>query len=87
MNVLYRFKQYNKPRTGKFEVETGVYLSTGWKRDIVSEQIIGETDDSYVYKLIPHSNSIDKEPDCLLPLGFHKTRLVEWVSNQLTLPF
>jgi hypothetical protein len=85
MEVLYGFKEYEKPRTGKFEVDTNVYSSTGWQLKVVEKQIIGETSDWYVYKLIPHSNKIDTEPNCLLPIGFHKSRLVEWHTNQLRL--
>jgi len=85
MEVLYGFKQYDKPRTGKFSVEENIYTPAGWKRKIVDKQIIGETQDWYVYKLIPHSDIGDGEPTCLLPIGFHKSRFVEWQTNQLRL--
>lgn len=85
MKVLYNYKPYDKPRRGLFRVEDpdGIYTKQGWNTKSEEHTIIGETKHSYITELKPYSNKLHGEPECLLPLGVHKSRLQAWLTGQL----
>ncbi len=79
--MMYNYKPYDKPLKARYnqyggeyvvDEETGYY---GWSQVEVETVVIGETEDTFVFKLIGP-----------IPIGFHKSRLVKWLeSRQLTL--
>ena len=91
--VLFNFRPYRKERIGVFLIEkipAEYIIPDGWVREEAEATIIGETDDSYVYKLKPseHNEWVGKEIATIkyiLPLGIHKSRFVKWHSAQLQL--
>lgn len=91
MNVLYGFKKYSLPKKGVFSIETNkYYIKIGWINTTEESIIIGETDDCYIHKLINSEHGIwegenVKIEKYILPIGYHKTRLVTWLNNQLSL--
>lgn len=87
MKVLYNYKPYQTPKVGLFHCETGLYqLPVGWVQEEQEHEIIGETADTYVYRLAEHTccDTTKKTygKKMLLPMGVHKSRLVTWVENK-----
>ncbi len=91
METLCNFQSYPYPKKGLFNITTDEYkFPDGWvlKREI--EIIIGETDDTYVNKLIESEhgewvgNTVVKHK-YILPIGIHKSRFIEWQESQLSL--
>jgi len=91
MEVLYGFKKWEEPKFGIFNQDTNFYkLPVGWIQKEVQAKIIGETDDCFITRLQEggHGEWVGKkviQKSYILPLGFHKSRLVRWTSGQLTL--
>lgn len=92
MEILYNFKAYPAPKKALFKVDTNKYiLPEGWIQKEELYTIIGETDDSYVYKLYKSEHGERNEKDkvvikkYIMPLGVHKSRLVRWTEGQLLL--
>jgi hypothetical protein len=91
--ILYDYKKYANPRKGIFLVHknNGKYsLSDGWENELKEYTIIGEDNDSFVYKLKKSKQGkwVDGEviiEKFILPIGLHKSRLVNWVDGQLSL--
>lgn len=87
MEILYNYKPYDKPRKGVFLIETKEYkLPGGWVRAQTEATVIGECDEVYVEYLKPtsHGEWVGNEViqhEYILPLGFHKSRLVRWVDE------
>lgn len=86
------------PKKALFESGGGEYIKcdeTGlliFSMPIEEAIVIGENNDSFVYELIPtkvsDTNNKHYGKTCLLPLGFHKSRLVKWIpipGQQLSL--
>lgn len=98
MEILYNFKPYAMPKKALFKSGGGEYLKcdeTGlliFSMPIEEAIVIGEADDSFVCKLIESkvcdTNNKNYGKPCLLPIGFHKSRLVKWIpvpGQQLSL--
>lgn len=91
MKTLYGFKKYSFPKKAMFSVTTSEYnIQTGWIEKQVECIIIGETHDCYISKLIQSEHGIwvskrVKKCEYILPIGYHKSRLIKWVNNQLQL--
>lgn len=85
--ILHNYKSYDKLKKGLFSVPKidGKYsLSDGWENVEEEVSIIGEDDDTYVYKLLPtiEGKWVGKKvihEEFLLPIGIHKSRLVKWI--------
>jgi hypothetical protein len=65
-------------------------LPGGWKQKHEAYTIIGETDLHFIYRLQEsgHGEWVgDKviQHQYILPIGIHKSRLVKWMDQQLTL--
>jgi hypothetical protein len=91
MKPLFEFKAFDQPKLGVFRVETGEYtLPVGWVKKEEEITIIGETDDSFVYKLVPSGHGewgvgdTVVQHNYILPIGVHKSRFVRW-NSQLNL--
>lgn len=93
LKIVHGYRPYAIPKKGLFRVpkKDGVYiLPDGWETVIEESTIIGETSTSYVYKLKPTEegkwvgNKV-VTTQFILPLGIHKSRLVEWCTPQLKL--
>jgi len=93
LEILYNYRPFNSPTEGEFRITTDVYkFPDGWLCKNKKYLIIGETDDTYVYKLLPSSYGewiVDKviRKEYIMPLGIHKSRLVKWIETQLSLNF
>jgi hypothetical protein len=92
MKVLYDYKQFSTPKKGLFRIDINKYdiKRGGWLQKEVEHTIIGETDDSFITHLKPSEegewvgNKVVKHK-FILPLGIHKSRLVQWTTGQLAL--
>jgi len=100
MTILYDYKPYSAPKkalyfqTGTnyvFDPNTGI---SGWERVEVETTVIGEDNQCYIEKLVEHTISDTTNPDyaktVLLPIGFHKSRLLKWMptyGQQLNINF
>lgn len=91
MKVKYAFKKYEMPRRAKY-FETGInYVLNpssgiyGWERVEKETFVIGENDTMFVTELRESRNCDTWEHDygtkCQLPIGFHKTRLLNWIPT------
>jgi hypothetical protein len=88
MKTLYDYKPYAQPQKAKYLHPVNEYINdsvTGgfrWATKEVETLVIGETDTSYIVQLKEYrecdSNESDYGQVVLLPLGFHKSRLVEF---------
>lgn len=89
MKVEYNFKRYEQSKkamyylTGHdYEIDpvTGLY---GWSKIVKEAIVIGEDDTSYIEILKEDRNCDTWDKDygtvSLLPLGFHKSRLIKWL--------
>ena len=90
--ILYDYKPYSFVRRGVFclEAEPAKYTAKGWAKVEKEHLIIGETDDIYVTRLLKSSHGewvgdVVVQRRYTLPIGIHKTRLVKWVTGQLSL--
>lgn len=89
--VEFGFKEYAHPIRGLFRLETEEWKSPGgWVRKEEWLTIIGETKDSYDYKIIESEQGrwVGKKVikrTYLLPVGVHKSRLITWEGKQLQL--
>lgn len=98
MRILYNYKPYDKPKKARYFQtgnEYGIDKVTGllgWSKVEVETIVIGEDEHSYIEQLKEHRCCDTSEADygevVLLPCGFHKSRLLEWLKlsgQQLTL--
>jgi len=91
MNVEYGFVQYPEPKKALFRVETNEFkLPIGWIQREEEHVIIGETDDCFIYKLLPTKQGewvgdVVIQREFILPIGVHKSRFVRWIPTQLPL--
>lgn len=86
--ILYDFIPYDSPQMASYESDIGEYkFPKGWLTEPVNVLVIGETDHSYVTELSAAEHGEWKDERILykytLPLGFHKTRLINWKETQL----
>ena len=90
MDILYNYQPFENQRIGEFRIDTNEYGPDGWITKIHEYTIIGETDDSYVYRLqeSEHDGWVGDSTitrKYILPLGIHKSRFVRWLPSQLEL--
>lgn len=90
--ILYDYKPYSFARRGIFciEKEPAKYTVNGWAKVEKEYLVIGETDDTYVTRLMKSTHGewvgdVVVKRRFTLPIGIHKTRLVKWVNGQLSL--
>lgn len=88
--ILYGFQAYEFPRLAEYRHETDIYAyPIGWLTEPKQVLVIGEDNSSFVTELKPSEHGEWDEKRVLykyiLPLGFHKTRLIRWVDTQLSL--
>lgn len=91
--ILYNYKPYNLPKNGLFSVmkDNAKYsLKSGCETENIQIKIIGETNNEFVYELKQSEQGYwigDKvvTEKYILPMGIHKTRLVQWLNVQLSL--
>jgi len=89
METLYNYRAFDCPRRGIFSVMKNpnqYTLPGGWLHEDVEYTIIGETDDSYVTKIINSGHGewvgdIVVEKKYRLPIGLHKTRFIQWING------
>lgn len=91
MEVIFDYKPYPRPKKAKYYETGNDYILDpktglcGWSKIEKEALVIGETDDSFITVLKEHVNSDTWEKDygetCLLPLGFHKSRLINWIPS------
>ncbi|MBS1642734.1 MAG: hypothetical protein JST94_11890 [Bacteroidetes bacterium] len=90
MRVLYNYKPYEKPQKARYFQtgnEYGIDKVTGllgWSKVEVETIVIGEDDTAYIEELKEFRCCDTTETNygevVLLPLGFHKSRLLEWLK-------
>lgn len=90
MRILYNYKPYDKHKkaryfqTGNEYIKDSVTGLLGWSKVEVETTVIGEDDTAYIETLKEFKCCDTDEPDygevVLLPLGFHKSRLLEWLK-------
>ena len=92
MEYLFGLKLWDNPRLGVFSVETGEYdLKIGWVQKEEKRLIIGEDNETFVYRTIESDyHYIDFEHPLIKGnfihgIGIHKTRFVKWIETQLQL--
>lgn len=91
MKVEYNFKPYPEPKkalyyqTGNDYIKDPVTGLLGWSKVVVETVVIGEDDTSYVEHLKEYRNCDTCDRDygkvSLLPIGFHKSRLIKWIPT------
>lgn len=92
MKILYNYRAFSKAKSAIY-IETGNdYIKDattglhGWCRMEKNAIVIGEDDTCFITELREHTVCDTFHPDygkkVLLPIGFHKSRLLNW----LTLP-
>jgi hypothetical protein len=89
MEVEYNYRPYIIPKRAVYYASGNDYVKDpvtgllGWSRIEREALVIGEDDTSFVTELKEHKNrdswSVDYGKVCLLPLGFHKSRLKKWL--------
>lgn len=87
------YKHYKHPKRGVFSLEkpNGKYvLPGGWESELKEVVIIGEDDNCYVYELRESEQGywvgekvVNRK--FVLPIGVHKSRLLNWIGTQLQL--
>ena len=89
----YNYKPYAVSKKGIFSVETGNYnLTDGWIQKKQECIIIGETNLHYIELLMEYEigewvgNTVIKKK-YIIPVGPHKSRLLNWEPTQLELKF
>ncbi|MEO7176734.1 MAG: hypothetical protein ABIV51_12510 [Saprospiraceae bacterium] len=91
MKPLYNYKPYPSPKIGIFSVDTNKYqFPEGWVQRHERAVIIGEDDSCFVHRLKKsgHGEWVGEKVikyKYILPIGYHKTRLVRWETGQLEL--
>lgn len=93
LEIRTNYIAYDQPKMGVFRVEhpDGLYdIKIGWLRVEEKIKIIGEDENSYVYRIIETEygewieGKVIKQ-HFLSPIGVHKSRLVRWEATQLAL--
>lgn len=92
MKVEYNFNLYKQPKIALYYQTGSDYIKddeTGllcWSKIKVEAKVIGEDDTCYVTELKRHRNCDTLDNDygkiSLLPLGFHKSRLIKWIPTK-----
>jgi hypothetical protein len=89
MRVENNFVPYPLPKRALFYQTGNDYIKNtttgllGWSKIEIEVEVIGEDDTCFVTELKKHriSDTTDKDYGkiVLLPLGFHKSRLIKWI--------
>lgn len=87
-----KFIKYQYPKLGVFSInkKNGKWTINGWETIDKKAIIIGEDSISYVYNIrqtcFPYSyEGLPYEVKTTIYVGYHKSRLVRWIDNQLSL--
>lgn len=83
--------RYQHPRTALFWTETGIYhISEGWIQEPKQAMVIGEDHLLYITEVREvtweeweDGKTVEKTHH--IPIGFAKSRLIQWVGTQLQL--
>ncbi len=84
---------YKTPRKAIYNSPEGKYHPVkGWLQVEREVLVLGETDSIYITEIRESSLTHNDELGCYtsqycFPVGFHKSRLVKWVTTQLELNF
>lgn len=84
--IIGEFKAFEIPKKCIYNLDANKYLlGTGWLQVEKETTVIGEDRDSYIEELRPVSdpNKYSNKKKYLLPLGFHKSRLIRWLPTQI----
>ena len=89
--VINNYKPFNTPKKASYSKTGDEYIKDsdtglmGWQQIEEEVTVIGEDDTCYIYKLQEHKLCDSDEPEygklVLLPIGFHKSRLIEWLPG------
>ncbi|WP_260255130.1 hypothetical protein [Elizabethkingia meningoseptica] len=87
---IHSFVPYDTPQLVLYKHSTDEYdLTKGWLNEPKKVLVIGETKDSFITELKPSEHGEWKGLRILykyiLPLGFHKSRFIQWEETQLSL--
>ena len=82
MNLPADYRPYETKKKALVNVHTSEYGPNGWVNKPTEFDVIGEDDHCYIYEL----RTIEKE-NRILPIGFHKSRLIKWIPGQLSIKF
>lgn len=84
------FNIYKSPRTAVFRIDSDIYGKEGWIQKEELALVIGENDVYFIESLYESSQVVWNGDDPVLyryqlPKGFHKSRLVRWIPQQLSI--
>lgn len=92
MEVKYNYKPYATPKTALYYETGNDYIKDpvtglfGWSKVQREALIIGEDDTCFITELRKSRNCDAGDTDYgkvyLLPIGFHKSRFINWVKMQ-----
>lgn len=91
--ILYNFIPYDMPRLATYSHPGNKYdlKKGGWQNIPKTVLVIGEDEHSFITELRPSESEEGEWTDkyvlykFILPLGFHKSRLIKWEDTQLSL--
>lgn len=86
IDLKENYKPFKVPKNGIFNIDAEFYdiKEFKWTQKQETRTIIGETNDSFICKLLPsgHGEFINGKHvffEYLLPLGVHKSRFIKWI--------
>ena len=84
IQILYDYKPFDESKLGLFNA------SVGGKYKNEEILIIGETDLHYIFRLkkVTEGTWVDDKviyETFILPIGIHKSRLIQWMPTQLSI--
>ena len=86
MEILYNYKPYDHPKECIYYVTGEKYsLPEGWEKIKTKATVIGETELWFITRLMPTTLNHPPHTKVVLPIGFHKSRLIKWLPTQLSL--
>ena len=84
--IIGPYEQWAHSKLGIFNIDSNKYdISRGWLQVKEKHLIIGETDCSYVTKLVNSElrfwkSDVVHSVTYISPIGIHKSRLVSWIN-------
>lgn len=86
MEILYNYKPYEQAKDCLYNAEGDTFnFPQGWAQIETQATVIGETETCYVTRLLPTTLSQPPHTRVILPIGFHKARLIKRLPTQLSL--
>lgn len=84
--IIGEFEAYEFPKKAIYNLDANEYvLGIGWLQVEKETTVIGEDKDCYIEELRPVSEptKFSNKIKFLLPIGFHKSRLIRWLPTQI----